>query len=234
MAILALDTCLGAVSVAILEMSGAIDDERLTEIYEERATGHAERLVPMMADAMQRAGIAASQISCIAVTTGPGTFTGVRVGIAAARALAVSLQCPVVGTTCLAVLMHQVREMCDGSRGGRPVLIAVDARRGEAYVQLFGQTATDVLLTARTMTPAEAARVLGPRKPLVAGSAAVAMAEAFRAEGCDIEIITDRVEPHAAALARLAATLPVLDPVRPLYLRPPDAKPQGDKSLPRA
>lgn len=234
MAILALDTCLGAVSVAVLEMSAPGVGARLTEVYEERTTGHAERLVPMMAEAMLQAGIGFERIDRIAVTTGPGTFTGVRIGVAAARALALSSRCPVVGTTCLAVIMQQVCDMLGDERDERPVLIAIDARRGEAYVQLFGRTALDVQLEPCTMTPAGVADLLGSRTPLVAGSAAGAVAEAFRAAGHDIEILTDQIEPHAAVLARLAEGLPVLDPVRPLYLRPPDAKPQGDKSLPRA
>ena len=87
----------------------------LREAYEPRATGHAERLFPMIAEVMDGAGLAFSAIDRIAVTLGPGTFTGVRVGIAAARALALATGKPVVAMTSLAVMAHRAE---DAARGG--------------------------------------------------------------------------------------------------------------------
>src|SRR5512145_626858 len=109
MNVLAFDTCFGAVSVAVRGQC-ASGEWRLREVYEERATGHAERLFPMMAEVMDGAGLAFSALDRIAVTLGPGTFTGVRVGISAARALALALGKPVVGITSLAAMAYRAEE----------------------------------------------------------------------------------------------------------------------------
>src|SRR5688572_8430557 len=105
MNVLAFDTCFGALSVAVRCRAGS--EWRQSEGYELRTTGHAERLFPMMQDVLKESGIELAAIDRIAVTLGPGTFTGVRVGIAAARGLAVALSKPVVGVTSLAAMAHR-------------------------------------------------------------------------------------------------------------------------------
>ncbi|NJO33683.1 MAG: tRNA (adenosine(37)-N6)-threonylcarbamoyltransferase complex dimerization subunit type 1 TsaB [Rhodospirillales bacterium] len=129
MNVLAFDTCLGAVSAAVRWRS-AQGEWLLHEAYEECSTGHAERLFPMIAAVMDGAGLALSAIDRIAVTLGPGTFTGVRVGVAAARAFALTPGRTVVGATSLVVMAHRANLLIGPERAGRPLAVAVDARRG--------------------------------------------------------------------------------------------------------
>src|SRR5438876_4695058 len=122
MNVLAFDTCLGAVSVAV-RWQGARDEWLSCDRFELREGGHAERLMPMIAEVMQEAGLAFSDIERIAVTVGPGSFTGVRVGVAAARALALASGITAVGATSLAVMAHQADERLASAHGDR--LLAV-------------------------------------------------------------------------------------------------------------
>ena len=228
MNILAFDTCFGAVSAAVRWRS-AEGEWLLREAYEARTAGHAERLFPMITEIMEDAGLAFSSIDRIGVTLGPGTFTGVRVGIAAARAFALALDRPVVGTTSLAVMAHRADLLIGRERAGRPLAVAVDARRDMIYFQVFPNHtigARDALL----VTPGQAARVIGRQPVLVAGSGAAAIAAA--AEG-HAEVRLPDLQPHAQSLAIMAPGLVPVDPVTPIYLREPDAKPQADKALPR-
>jgi tRNA threonylcarbamoyladenosine biosynthesis protein TsaB len=232
MNVLAFDTCFGAVSVAV-RWQGGRGEQLLREAYEARTTGHAERLFPMLSEVMDGAGLAFSAIERIAVTLGPGSFTGVRVGIAAARALALATGKPVVGMTSLAAMARRALVLLEGGGAGRPLAVAVDARRDMVYLQLFGDHGRETG-EAMLVTPAQAARAIGPAPVLVLGSGAPAVAAAVAAAGREAEARLIDLEPHARALALAAHELAPLDPVKPLYLRAPDAKPQGDKSLPRA
>lgn len=226
MNILAFDTCFGAVSVAVRWRSAG-GEWLLREAYEARTTGHAERLFPMIAEVMEGAGLAFSSIDRIAVTLGPGTFTGVRVGIAAARAFALATDRSVVGTTSLAVMAH--RADLGLERAGRPLAVAVDARRGMVYFQVFTSHVT-AAGDAQVITPEQAARAIGPQPVLVVGSGAAAVVAA--AEGHAEARLPD-LQPHARSLAIMATELVPVVPVTPIYLRQPDAKPQADKALPR-
>ena len=127
MNVLAFDTCFSAVSVAV-RWQGAGGERLLREAYEERSAGHAERLFPMIAEVMDGAGLPFAAIDRIAVTLGPGTFTGVRVGISAARALALALGKPVVGITSLAAMACRAEELLGERLGGRQLVVAVDAQ----------------------------------------------------------------------------------------------------------
>lgn len=228
MNILAFDTCFGAVSAAVRWRSAG-GEWLLREAYEARTAGHAERLFPMIAEVMEGAGLAFSSIDRIAATLGPGTFTGVRVGLAAARAFALALDRPVVGTTSLAVMAHRADLLIGRERAGRPLAVAVDARRDMIYFQVFPNHtigAPDALL----VTPEQAARAIGQQSVLVAGSGAAAVAAA--AEG-SAEVRLLDLQPHATSLALMAPELAPVDRVTPIYLREPDAKPQADKALPR-
>lgn len=229
MNILAFDTCFGAVSVAV-GWQDAHSQLLLRGAYEERATGHAERLFPMIAEVMDGAGLLFASIDRIAVTLGPGTFTGVRVGISAARALALALGKPVVGVTSLAAMAHRAEELLGERLSGRQLIVAVDARRGSLYVQSFaaggGETSEALLLT-----PEEAALRIGPEGALVVGSGAAAIAAVVHKLGGEAEACLLDLQPHARTLAEIAPGLAPLTPVKPLYLRPPDAREQGDPRL---
>jgi tRNA threonylcarbamoyladenosine biosynthesis protein TsaB len=222
MNVLAFDTCLGAVSAAV-RWRTARGEWMVREAYEACSAGHAERLLPMITEIMDGAGLEFSAIDRIAVTLGPGTFTGVRSGIAAARAFALAMGKPVVGMTSLAVMADRARLLL-GPRGeGRLLAVAVDARRGMVYAQLFGDQ-TDATGIPRLMTPEQAAKAMGQRSVLIAGSGAAAVASLA---GPQAEACLPDLQPHARMLAMAASSLPPLEHVVPLYLRQPDAKPSS-------
>lgn len=124
--ILAVETALGACSVAVLA-----GEKILAHHFEEMARGHAEALAPMVEIAMRKADIAFSTLDRLAVTTGPGTFTGQRVGLAFMRGLRVALQKPLTGVTTLAV-------MAAATQSPRAAAIH-DAKRDEAYLLLWSR-----------------------------------------------------------------------------------------------
>lgn len=233
MNVLAFDCCFGAASAAVRWRKG--QEWLLHESYELHAGGNAERLFPMIAEALDGAGLELAEIDRIAVTLGPGTFTGVRVGVAAARAFALAMRKPVVGTTSLAVMAHRARQQLDGECRSGPLSIAVDARRGMVYLQLFqagGVQITDALL----LDPSEAARMIatqtagGGSIPVV-GSGASAVAEALHVTGREASAHLPELQPHAGALVLMASELVPLGRVGPIYLRQPDVKLQTAPSL---
>jgi tRNA threonylcarbamoyladenosine biosynthesis protein TsaB len=223
MNVLAFDTCLGAVSAAV-RWRGP-DGWLLRDSYQPASAHHAERLFPSIAEVMDRAGLEFAALDRIAVTVGPGGFTAVRVGVSAARALALATGKPVVATTSLAVMAHRAEEMLGEPLGGRAIMVAVDAGRGGHYVQSFIagaiETGEPLLLTTD-----EAPRGIGGRGTIIVGTGAPAIAAAARDAGGDAESRFPDLQPHARNLAVIAAGLAPLAPVRPLYLRPPDARPQ--------
>jgi tRNA threonylcarbamoyladenosine biosynthesis protein TsaB len=232
MNVLALDTCLGAVSVAV-RGQGAGGELLERGAFELRERGQAERLMPMMAEVMEEAGLAFSDLDRIVVTVGPGSFTGVRVGVAAGRGLALASGLPLVGATSLAVMARQAFELIGAARGERLLAVAADARRDMVYLQLFAapgdETGLPVLLTHE-----DAAGVIGPRSAVVVGSGADAVARAVAAAGGKAEAAFTGLQPDARVLAVMAPDLSPVRPLQPLYLRPPDAKPPADGSLLRA
>lgn len=231
MVTLAFDTCFAQLSAAVRYRmpDGTWRVHGETRVM---ATGHAEHLLPMIETVLREAGVRFPDIERIAVTLGPGTFTGVRTGIAAARALALAAGKPVAGLTSLSLLLHTALAQNPRELAGKPLAVAVDARRGEVYLQLFdpqGEPAGDpqllTLAAALALLPAETA-VLGSGGPLLRALATT--------EGFHIDAILPDLQPDARTLASLADQLPIINPVHPLYLRAPDAKPQTGKSLPRA
>lgn len=125
MVLLALDTASSFCAVAVAGADGTV----LAARVEERRTGHAERLVPMIADILGEAGLAKDDLTKIAVSVGPGSFTGVRTAIAAARGLALALSIPAVGVTTLEAMTAEAR----AELGDVPILAVIDAGRGEVY-----------------------------------------------------------------------------------------------------
>ncbi len=230
MTVLAFDTCFGAVSAAVHGMNehGAWQTH---DAYEPLMIGHAERLLPMVDGVMAAAGVSFQQLDRIAVTVGPGGFTGLRVGIAVARALALATGLPVVGMTSLAVMAKRAQDLLGATRGCKPLVIAVDARRGAVYMQIFD---ADLSLSASPPALLDIAAAVGalPTGPLiVAGSGGGLLAAA--ASRVDLDIVLPDLQPHARQLALLAPTLMPLQSVKPLYLRPADAKPTSQPPLSR-
>ena len=129
-AVLALDCATIACSAAVWR-----DGEVVARRLRPGRRGHAEVLMPMVQDVMAEADLAYDALDAIAATVGPGTFTGLRIGLAAARGLALAAGLPLVGVTTLEAIAHGVPE---SARAGRAVLVVLDARRGQVYAQAFG------------------------------------------------------------------------------------------------
>ncbi len=230
MNILGFDTCFDACSVA-LECGG---EGCVASRFEPMATGHAERLVLMISEVMAEAGLPFDAVDRLAVTCGPGTFTGTRIAVAAARALALATGKPLVAATSLWVMAEEVAESLKHSDEDSPdILVATDARRGEVYVQHFRAGAP--LCDAAVLSPQAAADLLSHGGPaVVAGSGAIAVADAAgtRDGSSNLRALRRDLVPDARFLARLAVRLDDNGrSVSPLYLRPADAKPQTGKSM---
>ena len=221
MNILALDTSMGACSAALITRDGA--RRRVFARAETMARGHAEALMPMVAGIMGESGTAFAALDRIAATTGPGSFTGVRIAISAARGLALVTQAKLFGSDSLTVMAKEAHDL--GVTRGAPFAVAVDARRGMLYLGLYDANARrrdGPLLIA----PDDAANLLSGGL-IAVGSGAARLAEAAHASGLSVEVRLTDLEPNAAALAALAeASGETVATLRPLYLRPPDARPQ--------
>jgi tRNA threonylcarbamoyladenosine biosynthesis protein TsaB len=207
MRLLAVDTALGACSAAVLD-----GDKVLAHRFEAMARGHAERLAPMVDETMREAGLTFGVLERLAVTVGPGTFTGQRVGLALMRGLRLALGIPLSGVTTLEAIAH-------GAGGGKSAVIH-DAKRGEAY--LFLAEESRIILPPRVMAfEAALARIAAFGPATLAGTGAAAASPAL---GPDYSL-SPITQPDALWVAQLAAARPPPSSVPgPLYLRAPDAK----------
>jgi tRNA threonylcarbamoyl adenosine modification protein YeaZ len=164
-------------------------------------------------------------------------------GFAAARALSLSTSCDLVAVSSLAVMAEQARgklatEMSEARNtgiAGAPLLIVVDARRGEVYVQKFDNGGGDAVTGPLLLPIADATALAGPGTTLLAGSGAAAVAGAAGKAGKQVTAHLPDLLPDARDLCRLATTMdPTRGAIKPLYLRPANAKPQSGKSIERA
>jgi tRNA threonylcarbamoyl adenosine modification protein YeaZ len=222
MRLLVIDTASEACSVGV-----SVEGRGPVLISETIGRGHAERLLGMVAEAMAAAGLAFAELDRIAVTVGPGSFTGVRVGIAAARGLALVVGSPVAGIGTLAVHAEKARALA----GPRAVFAALDARRDEVYGQAFDADGLP-LGQPEVAAPAEFAARLGP-DVLLAGSGASIVAASLGGQA-ETRIVHRDTAADLASLIRLGLLAPPPSaPPRPLYLRPADAKPQQAAAVAR-
>lgn len=223
MNILALDTSMGACSAAVLCAGDGTRALHARQI--EMPRGHAEALMPMVQEVMAEAGIEPRDLDVIAATVGPGSFTGVRIAIAAARGLALVTKAKLFGTDSLAVMARET--LMDGTAPKGPFAVAADARRGMLYFGLYdegGATLEGPLLIA----PDDAAKLLPDTLWLAVGSGAQILAEAAAGQNREVEPALVTLQPNAVALAEIALESgKTTASLRPLYLRPPDAKPQA-------
>jgi tRNA threonylcarbamoyladenosine biosynthesis protein TsaB len=221
---LAFDTCFSACSAAVT------DGVRTSSRYEPMASGQAERLIPMIHDVLDEAGLTVAKLDRIAVTFGPGTFTGTRITIAAARALALATKLPVVAMSSLEMLAQHPEVAT--STDGRQLVVAMNVHRGEAYVQRFDGHSR-LPLSPPQLLRLDDILALSHSAPLRVVGSAASLIKAIQAQH-DIVAEHEDLLPRAGdALAYAAKRSPVTGPLVPLYLRPPDAKPQDGKSLPR-
>lgn len=213
--LLAIDTSGPLCSAAILGNDGfaALRSEEI-------GRGHAELLMPMLEDLVQQAGIGWNELDHIACTTGPGSFTGLRVGLAAARGLALGLDCPCIGVTVFEGFSFGDNE---------PLAVMLDAKRNQIWLQVFGTETSEPLAVdqadAMNRLPAEVTRLTG--------SAATMITEKdsrFSVVSTSASPPIERVALCAHAAIRTGGSA-AAHPPRPLYLRQPDAKPQNPTAM---
>jgi tRNA threonylcarbamoyl adenosine modification protein YeaZ/ribosomal-protein-alanine acetyltransferase len=213
MKILGIDTTMAACSAAAIDTDCALP---LAAAFVAMERGHAEALPPMVSDVVTRSGLQFPNFDRIAVTIGPGTFTGVRIGLAFARGIGLAQDIPVIGIDSLSAIAANEPSQV-------PLLVASDARNAEIYAAVFD--ADRKLITPPHVTTAAAATALLPSGSLVLGTAAQAVIAASARD--------DLVLSHAGALpvaANFASLSIMFEPgpmPAPLYLRAPDAKPQS-------
>jgi tRNA threonylcarbamoyl adenosine modification protein YeaZ len=225
MRVLAIDTALEACSAAVLDPDGGITASESLAM----TRGHAETLMPLIARVMNGARVEFAQLDRIAVTTGPGSFTGLRVGISAARGIALAAGKPAVGLSTLAALAAPLIATDDGTQ----VVAAIDARHEHIYLQVFGVNGR-TLVGPRVASLRDAARAAMAAPARIVGSAANKMAAAWP-KGAEPPLsVEQRAAPDIEWIARLgAAATGGYSPPKPLYLREPDAQPQDAARLPR-
>ena len=230
MNILAFDTTLGACSAAIARRGNG--GSRIFGACELREREHAEVLIPMIGGVLDEADLEYDDLDAIAVTIGPGSFTGVRVGVAAARGFALSLNVPLIALTSLEVMARQALDRLDEIPD--TLIVSVDARRSEIYIAQFDGAGHEVREPV-ALAPAQAAKNLPSSGRIVAvGSGANLLAAAALNCAREIEVTLAELQPDARILAKMALDRqPASGPVNPLYLRPPDAKPQSGKAIAR-
>src|SRR5579863_3936006 len=226
MRILAIDTSCGAASVAVVEAGRA---EPLAVISRPMARGHAEALPLMVEEAMRGVEGGFSSLARIAVAVGPGSFTGIRVGLAMARAMGVALAIPVVGVSTLAGF---AAPLLSEPRTGI-IAATIDARHGSVYFQLF-EASGRPLGPPRCDTPRECVRAIGAGPAWLAGDAAAIIASEAHRGGLPYDLDAARDAPDIVALAWMGLALdPSISPARPIYVKPPDARPNPAEPIAR-
>jgi tRNA threonylcarbamoyladenosine biosynthesis protein TsaB len=226
MLILAIDTALDACA------AGVLDTEAGKLVAQESIAmkrGHAEALMPLIARVMKAWGLAFAALDRIAVTTGPGSFTGLRVGLSAARGLALAANKPVVGVTTLSAYAAPVVS----ESGEQPVITAIDARHDQVYFQAVSGNGSP-LIRPRVAPIEEALGASRFGAPYLVGNAARILADRWPAHALPPFKVDAQPAPDIAWVGWLgAAVSPNTAPARPFYLRAPDAKLPKDP-LPKA
>lgn len=220
--LLAIETAGSACSAAVVRDDTLVAAERIAMRH-----GHGERLLPMVEGVMAAAALRPHELDWIAAAVGPGGFTGIRVGLAAACGIALATGARSIGVSSFAAVAVLVRPR----DAGEALLVALDSRRDDLYVQLFAADPLLPLAPPQAVLPDRLAAyvpvVAGARRLLIAGDAADRAAAAMREQRRPVTIVTDSA-PDARGVAAVAATtlrrgvnesVPAL---RPFYLRPPD------------
>lgn len=234
---LALDTTLEACSVGLaIRASGesATPPPALHGRSLQLGRGHAEYLMDEMGALLDEQGIGYDQLTRLAVTVGPGSFTGLRVGLATARALALALDIPLIGSSSLHALA--LTAYADGHRG--PLAAVIDARREQVYGQFFSLSESGVtaLGEPQALSAADCAKT-ALTQGLAKGGLFIGSGSALVA-ACDASLaalpVLHQTAPDMQAFAAWALDAAVRsEPVSPLYLRGPDAKPQASRAIAR-
>lgn len=226
MLILAIDTALDSCSAAVLDTGAGVP---IAQESQPMKRGHAEALMPLIARVMKQAGIAFSTLDRIAATTGPGSFTGLRVGLSAARGIALAAGKPVVGVTTLAAYAAPAVS----ESGEHPIISAIDARHDHVYLQVVSGNGS-ALVAPRVAPIDEALEAARFGAPHLVGNAARILADRWPADAPPPVKVDPQAAPDIVWVAWLGAAVdPTIALARPLYLRAPDARPPKDL-LPQA
>ncbi|HAK98621.1 MAG: tRNA (adenosine(37)-N6)-threonylcarbamoyltransferase complex dimerization subunit type 1 TsaB [PS1 clade bacterium] len=219
--VLVCDTSQQACSVAL-----ALPDGSIIERLEETGRGHTEKLPLMIADILTSSSVGLKDVERLGVTIGPGTFAGVRVGLAAMRAIRISHQLPIYAITTTHAIVLPVQQIAGGNEE-RQSIVVIDARRGELYCQIFdaqGVPISDAMAhTAKGLV--EIIEKQGITRPNIIGSGAEILAAQMQTD--DLTCLEMPFWPQAGLIAewvaRQEAIMENTPPPEPLYLRPPDA-----------
>ena len=219
MFILAIDTALDACAAGILDTTSSrlIAHESLL-----MKRGHAEALMPLIARVMTGSGIGFADLDRVAVTTGPGSFTGLRVGLSAGRGIGLAAGKPVVGITTLTAYAAPVVSR----DAGHPVISAIDARHDHLYYQVVSSDGGS-LVRPRVAPISEVLQAAEFGAPHIVGNVAEILAARWPADAPPPVQVDAQPAPEISWLAWLGVAVdPELALARPYYLRAPDAKPQ--------
>jgi tRNA threonylcarbamoyladenosine biosynthesis protein TsaB len=221
MLILAIDTALDACAACVLDTDA---NQPIAQESQAMKRGHAEALMPLIARVIKQSGITFAALDRIAVTTGPGSFTGLRVGLSAARGIGLAADRPVVGLTTLAAYAAPVVS----ENGKPPVISAIDARHDQVYFQVVSGNG-GALLWPRVAPIEEALAASRFGAPILVGNAARILADRWPADAPPPFKVEAHPAPDIAWVGWLGAAVnPDIALARPYYLRAPDAKPSKD------
>ena len=221
MTIVGFDTSTAAASVCVLRADGEAFEHAPPPARLLEPPAHSRELLPAVEELMGQAGVGWADVEGVAVGVGPGGFTGLRIGVATARALANAARLPVFPVSSLAALAAAIDEPL--------ALPLIDARRGELFGALYGEGGAEIVepFAARPEeVPARTGRELAGA--LAAGDGSLRFRQVLEAAG--IRVAPDGSGLHvvrALHVCRLAASVPPVPPeaVLPTYIRDPDAKP---------
>jgi tRNA threonylcarbamoyladenosine biosynthesis protein TsaB len=220
MIVLGLDTATKACSAAVWKQGAVLARECVP-----MERGHTEALIPMVERVLGAAALAFRDLDLIAVTVGPGAFTGLRVGLAAARGIALAADIPCIGVTTLEAIAAAVPRQ---EQDERIVLVVLETKRGDFYAQAFSPEGIG-LAAPRVVDATALPDLVQVREAVVAGDAAAAVIAELRAAGVVAELATVAEFADAGVVADIAARRFLakegpLQPPSPLYVRRPEAQ----------
>jgi tRNA threonylcarbamoyladenosine biosynthesis protein TsaB len=190
--------------------------------------GHAEALMPLIGRVIAQSGVAFATLDRIAVTTGPGSFTGLRVGLSAARGIALAADKPVVGVTTLTAFAAPIVSR----NGEHPVVAAIDARHDHVYLQVVSGNGSS-LIRPRLASIEEALGAWRFGAPYLVGNAAGILGERWPSHAVPPFEVDTQAAPDITWVGWLgAAVSPDTAPPRPFYLRAPDVTPPSKAAQP--
>jgi tRNA threonylcarbamoyladenosine biosynthesis protein TsaB len=221
MLILAIDTALDACAAAVLDTGTS---KVIAMESQAMKRGHAEALMPLIARVMKESALPFAALDRIAVTTGPGSFTGLRVGLSAARGIGLAAAKAVVGLTTLSAYAAPI--VSEG--GDQPVISAIDARHDHVYLQVVSGNGSS-LVRPKVAPIEEALATSRFGAPYLLGNAARILADRWPSDAPPPFKVDAQGAPDITWVAWLgAAVSPETAPAKPFYLRAPDAKPSQD------